>query len=122
MTINNWDEYKKNLWDWGFLDNCFSGKIKVTDIDGFVERKGKFLLLETKSPNSSIPDGQQITFDALRKTSLFTIFVIWGIPDNPERIQIMNKSHIYPPQPCNKSKLIDLCKRWFAYADNSSSV
>jgi len=34
--------------DWGFLDNSFSGKIRVSDIDGIVEVNGHLLILEWK--------------------------------------------------------------------------
>lgn len=79
MTINNPVEFCAGLWDWHILAGCF-GKTKImpTDVDGFVERKGNFLWLETKKENVLIPNGQLITFMTLIKTGYFTIFIIWG--------------------------------------------
>ena len=66
MTIKNLEAFVENLWDWGFLDECFPGtRIRVTDIDGLVERNGHFLLIEAKSPGKDIPTGQRILFDRL---------------------------------------------------------
>ena len=51
MTINDPVKFCAGLWDWGILNGCFGDTlIKPTDIDGFVERNGKFLFFETKSP------------------------------------------------------------------------
>ena len=78
MTIQNPIAFVNGLWDWGFLDRCFGNtNIRVTDIDGMVERNGKFLLIETKQYGVDIPTGQRIMFDnwlALGQTLL----VIWG--------------------------------------------
>lgn len=86
MTIRNVGAYLKSLWDWGLLNGCFgSTRIKPTDIDGMVERNGQFLILEGKPGTNGaaldcrpIGDGQRILFDALQKTGLFTVLVIWG--------------------------------------------
>jgi hypothetical protein len=41
MTINKLDAYVAGLWDWVCLDGCFGDtKIRPTDIDGLVERRG----------------------------------------------------------------------------------
>ena len=48
------------------------------DIDGLVERKGNFLVFETKAPNKEIPGGQMITLNALLKTGSFTVFFLQG--------------------------------------------
>ena len=99
MTIRNTQNYMSQLWDWGFLDQCFEGtKIKVTDIDGFVERNGKFLLLECKSHDALIPMGQDIMFKKMISTGLFTVLVLWGEANKPERCELRtsSKTYIYP--------------------------
>ena len=46
----------RSLWDWSTLDGCFgNSKIRVGDIDGFVERRGRVLFIETKYPGSWVP-------------------------------------------------------------------
>lgn len=79
----------KALWDWAILDGCFgTSNIHPTDMDGLVERKGKFLLIETKSPNKAVPEGQAIMFNHLLKTGVFTIIVVWGETDKPEYLLV----------------------------------
>lgn len=93
MTIKDMEKFTSSLWDWKFLDNCFQGtKIKVSDIDGIVERKGQFLILECKSPNVELPAGQKIMFDNMAKTGLFTVIVVWGEKNKPERMKILRKT------------------------------
>lgn len=88
MTIRNKDVYMGNLWDWGFLDDCFGGtRIRVTDLDGVVERKGHFLYLEAKSPGKDVPKGQQIMFNHLIAEKNKAVLVIWGKPNVPEMAQ-----------------------------------
>lgn len=78
MTINNPQEFVDSVWDWGFLDDAFAPtKIKVTDGDGIVERRGHFLLFETKKKGVEIPDGQQYLFDAWVAAGNHAM-IIWG--------------------------------------------
>jgi hypothetical protein len=88
MTIMNPEKFMEGIWDWGILDNCFPGGMKVSDIDGFFERKRNFLVFECKSPGVPIPKGQQISFDNMVKTGLFTVILIWGTRNNPQEIQV----------------------------------
>lgn len=118
MTIRNEEYYKSQLWDWGFLDGCFSPtKIKVTDIDGFVERNGKFLVIETKSPGAEIPYGQRIMFNQMIKSGLFTIYIVWGYANNPERIRIITRKTDIE-RDCDELLLQRYVIRWFEYANS----
>lgn len=118
MTINDPVKYCAGLWDWSILDGCFGDtKIKPTDVDGFVERNGKFLWLETKSPGVEIPTGQQITFDALMKTGIFTVFVIWGDTNSPKEIQVMTYLGKCLKKACDLNGLRDLVSRWYKWVD-----
>jgi hypothetical protein len=112
-------EYCKKLWDWGFLDDCFSHHIRVTDLDGFVERNGHLLVLETKSPGASIPIGQQRMIAAMHASGSITIFIIWGQPQRPEQIEV------YHPvkgrkvvDPATIDDLKSLVRGWYRYANN----
>lgn len=118
MTINNPDAFCAGLWDWSILDGCFGEtKIKPTDVDGFVERHGKFLWLETKAPGASIPHGQMLTFLALQKLQVFTIMVIWGEKNAPVEIQLMTRHEIRDKEKCDVTKLQKLVSNWYKYAD-----
>jgi hypothetical protein len=114
MTINNKDFYTSQLWDWGFLDQCFDGtKIKVTDIDGFVERNGKFLLIECKSHNALIPTGQDIMFKKMIATQLFTVLILWGEANKTERCELRTKDKTYFYPDANNAFIQRLVHGWF---------
>jgi len=67
------------IFDWDFLKPAWpKANMAPMDIDGVIERRGKFLMFETKSPGVSIPRGQVITLEALVKTGYVTVFVLWG--------------------------------------------
>lgn len=112
--------YCKTLWDWGFLDKCFTNGIRVTDIDGFVERRGHYLILETKKPSvATIPVGQQRMFSAMRLAGCFTVLIIYGHPGNPVRTELY-----YPikgMEICTTPTLEtiqDIVGRWYRYVNN----
>lgn len=68
------------LIDWGFLNDCFAGtNIKVSDIDGVVERNGSFLYLENKRHGESMKDGQRFTLEAFAKEG-HTVILVTGRP------------------------------------------
>lgn len=100
MTINNPSAFMQGIWDWKILDGCFGEtKIKPTDIDGLVERDGNLLILETKSPDVSLPTGQELTFKRMVKqgidaNKLNVVIVIWGENGAPQRLRVY--SRIYP--------------------------
>lgn len=77
------------IFEWSFLNKhkCFGKITSITpmDIDGIVERNGRFIIFETKGSTYDdegklvpipIPQGQKITLNALAKTGYFTIVVI----------------------------------------------
>ena len=66
------------LFDWDFLKGAFGPVIMPMDLDGVVERNGRFLVFETKEPGKLIPRGQEISLKALCSTGIFTIFIVYG--------------------------------------------
>lgn len=67
------------VFDWSFTQGCF-GETKITpmDLDGVIERKGNFLVFETKNEGVNIPRGQKILLKSLHDIGVFTIIVLWG--------------------------------------------
>ena len=61
------------------LDECFPGRIAMTDVDGLVEINGRFLFIEWKR-RGDVPAGQRIMFERLTRHPEFTILVILGDP------------------------------------------
>lgn len=118
MSIHYMETYLDNLWDWGFLDDCFKpSKIKITDIDGMVERKGRFLLIETKLPDVEIPMGQKILFDSLIASHRFHVLIVWGKRNQPEHRMFWGYTKKIPT---NTENLKEIVRRWYQSADSLS--
>lgn len=92
MTIRDIDKFIDSLQDWAILDGCFGQtRIKPSDIDGFVERRGRCLFLEGKGLTASLPTGQAIAFSTLAKQGN-TVIVFWGKDHEISRMQVMTQS------------------------------
>lgn len=121
MTIRNAEAYVAGVWDWGILRGCFADtKIEPTDIDGLVERHGHFLLIEAKDTGVNVKTGQRITLEALHKTGLFTILIVWGPTNSPEKIELWTQQTRRTYDPAGLDKLRDIVSRWFAWADDQT--
>ncbi len=121
MTIRNKKAFMDALWDWGFLDKCFGNTgIRVSDIDGMVERNGHVLFIEAKPPDKTVSTGQRRAFEALTKKG-FMVLIIWGRTNEPEYISIWypNEEAPRPPKKANVSDLQDFVTTWFRWADAS---
>lgn len=88
MAIRHIEEYTRAIWDWGWLDPCFAPtRIRVSDIDGVVERGGHVLFLEAKGIRPSgelveLTTGQKILHKRLLATGCISIIVLWGRSNN----------------------------------------
>lgn len=107
------------VFDWSWTQGCFGkGRITPMDFDGVVERKGNFILFETKNLGVPIPDGQMYTLKAAHRLGCFTIFLIHGKTE-PESAQIwypgVDKREVYEGVDVIKSKV----SAWYTYADKN---
>ena len=65
-NIRDIEKFRRAAWDWTPFNNCFRGidgeatGIRISDIDGHVERKGHFLWFETTSKDT-ITRGQMLS-------------------------------------------------------------
>ena len=60
---------------WDFLKGAFGPTIEPMDFDGVVERRGSFLVFETKAPGVPVPDGQRITLETLLRDRRFVVIL-----------------------------------------------
>ena len=122
MTIKDPVAFAAGFWNWAILDGCFGEtKIMPTDLEGFVERKGKFLILETKAPGVRLRLGQKITFQRLVDTGYFVVLVIWGQTNKPKEIMTMTTKGETLHQDADVNLLRNFVSRWFEWADNGGS-
>jgi len=107
------------VFDWSWTKDCFGGRrITPMDFDGVVERKGNFILFETKNLGVPIPDGQMYTLQAAHALGCFTIFLIHG-KTKPESAQIWypgtRAREVYEGVDAIREKV----SSWYAYADRN---
>lgn len=63
------------------FSECFGCGINFGDVDGIVERRGQFLLLEWKPGPGAVRGGQKMLHDELLQIPKFTIIIVHGDPD-----------------------------------------
>lgn len=107
------------VFDWSWTKGCFGeGKITPMDFDGVVERKGNFILFETKDLGVPIPVGQMYTLESAHRLGCFAIFLIHG-KTHPESCQIWypgtDKREVVEGVEKIKAKV----SAWYAYADKN---
>ena len=102
----------------GLLPN--NPKITPCNIDGIVERKGKFLVLEWKREDEGTSEGLRRTLQALASVHNFQVWLVIGDTDNGLYID-----KFYSIPPFGKPKLlgegvdefIHVYRMWYEYAD-----
>jgi hypothetical protein len=99
------------------FSECFSNGINFGDVDGLVERRGRFLLLEWKSTNH-VPTGQRRLHDAILKDERWAIVFVCG---DPELMTVDSFEIRYgagrPRRGCSMDELMEQVRRWYAWAD-----
>jgi len=108
--------------DYGAFLGLLPDNPKVTpcNIDGIVERKGKFLVLEWKREDEGTSEGLRRTLQALASVHNFQVWLVEGDTDNGLRI-----GRFYSIPPFGKPRLlgenvdefIHVYKMWYEYAD-----
>jgi len=102
----------------GLLPN--NPKVTPCNIDGIVERKGKFLVLEWKREDEGTSEGLRRTLQALASVHNFQVWLVIGDTDNGLYID-----KFYSIPPFGKPKLlgegvdefIAVYRLWFEWAD-----
>lgn len=119
MSIQNETLFMEGVWDWGILNGCFGkSKIAPTDIDGAVERNGKFLFLETKKPETEIPTGQDIFYRGLVSAG-HSVLYIWGEKNQPQKLRLITPNMDRTYHDADIKTLRELVEKWYHWADAS---
>ena len=127
MALDNPDTFYKSppagfdgFFDWEFLIPAFApSKITPMDLDGIIERRGKFIVFETKRGNVPIPLGQQYTLEALANTGLFNVIILRA--KTPEEIDSWER---WRGPPITKevftgdaAALVEFVGKWYQFAN-----
>jgi hypothetical protein len=104
------------IFDWSWLEGCFGNtKIMPMDIDAIVERKGNFLIFETKHMGVPVPQGQMITLKKLVGLRKITVMIIHG-KKLPERFTVLYPNGVKQDY-IGLEKAKEVVTNWFNYAD-----
>lgn len=84
MNLRDPEKYKDAAWDYSIFNDCFPGtKIRPSDIDFIVERKGHVLVIEFKPSLDGLKDGQRYTLETLSRIPKFVVLFVVGEKNNP---------------------------------------
>lgn len=121
-NIRSQSAYKNSFWDWTRYNSCFAPtKIRISDLEGIVERHGLFLMIETKQPGIDPDEGQRILLERLAALPDFTVIIVWGVLNQPEKMLRIGRGKRIadgPRVPCNVDILWKFIRSWFLYADS----
>ncbi len=126
-NIRNIEHFTKAFWQWAPYNGCFISKegqatgIRISDIDGHVERKGHFLWIET-TRNESISFGQMRSIKR-RVARGDTIVILQGAPNHPEFMTIYRPYEDHPRRyPCNQHRVEMFFRGWMLWAEANGFV
>lgn len=114
------------VFDWDFLLPAFAGtNIQPMDIDAIVERRGKFLIFESKEPDKDVPQGQIITLQQLIRLGRgkINVFILYG--KTPLEIIAMDEwywlnSNVSTNfRECDAQYVLERTSQWFEWANKT---
>lgn len=121
MTINSAHRYLEGIWDWAILDGCFGqSRVRPTDVDGYIERNGHKLFIETKAPGVALPDngGQMIALKSLVDDG-HSLLILWGTPGRPNKLRLMAGACDRTEEDIDLGRVRQLVSAWYAWADRT---
>jgi hypothetical protein len=105
------------VFDWSWTQGCFGNRrISPMDFDGVVERKGNFLVFETKDSGVPVPEGQMITLKTLHALGCFTVMLIHGKAE-PESTEIWFPGSTERQHLIGKEAVMQKVSAWYLWAD-----
>lgn len=117
-NIRNEGHFTASFWDWTPFNSLFKYGIRISDIDGVVERNGHVLYIETKLPGANVPTGQERLHDAWVEKG-DTVLLVWGKPNRPQSALLRHGATAREIKPCSTDDLNDIVRRWFSWADSN---
>lgn len=123
-TIKHPDTFRRaapagfdGVFDWSWTQGCF-GDTRITpmDVDGIVERRGQFLIFETKDVGVQIPQGQLFTLQRLHRMGAFTVMIIHG-KQTPEICHCWYPSSEIKTTLHGVDAARDFVARWYRWAN-----
>lgn len=113
------------VFEWDFLLECFQPtKIAPMDFDAVVERHGRFLAFETKTPGTPIPAGQRFTIERTLELGHWTWLILEGkTADTLQAVTVLTRGNLLEAgkrfEPCSAARLRLYVRRWFIRANGN---
>lgn len=104
-------------WDWTPFNACFgTSGIRVSDVDGFVERNCCFLFIEGKPDPDCWENcrGQRWAYERLAKQPNTYVLVLYGEPNEPVSYEWVGRGAV---RPGDQPAAIEQVSRWFQWAN-----
>ena len=107
------------VFDWEWMQDCWPNPHdKPMDIDGFKERRGHCLIIETKDPGKDIPLGQRIGLEALHRKRDVSVMIIWG-KQEPQHGEFWFPNSRAVEKFVGADHARDLVRLWYAHANTA---
>ncbi len=100
---------------WHVLNDALS-PCRMTDLDGIVERRGRFLVVEWKAPGASVKRAQERALDELNRLDQFTVKIVHGTSDPME--PKLYRAPFGQDVPTDLANFQQRCSRWFQQASD----
>ena len=113
--------------NWNVFNDCFTGtNIKISDVDGVVERNGHFLFMEVKQNTKNIRLGQRILYERLTdNTDHISVLLLYAQNvssdmDIQEYAVFRNGEMTQDWTPTNTEQMKGYVSAWFQRVSNQS--
>ncbi len=127
-NIKDWEKFAESQWDWTIFNDCFLVElskdigIRISDIDGHVERKGHWLRIEgTEKLEMSGGQLKSIRRDVDRGT---TVLIIIGPANEPNEMRIYRPFDKEPKvfRIRGITRIQQFITGWFRWADANGYI
>jgi hypothetical protein len=104
--------------------DALPGRISFGDVDGIVEIEGNALVLEWKGEGAPIAKGQEIMWNRLTKSGIFTVFVIEGDAETMvvSSIRMFFRGKLHAPEAADLAAVKLKISAWVSYAKKNSQL
>ena len=93
------------------------GGVAVGDLDGILERRGRFLALEFKRAGKAVPKGQEIMLCRLASIPEFKVLLVRANANELVGFQKVTPAGVGELVPATLEEVGELLRRWFAWAE-----
>lgn len=125
-NIHNIESFRNGIWQWRPYNDCFFDHenrdlgIRISDIDGHVERNGHFLWVEATSKDIvSIGQMRSIKHRVMRGD---TVVILFGQTNSPARMTIYRPHSEGRTISCNQQIVWKFFRGWMLWAEMNGYI